>query len=57
MVKKDIDDINDKRENLKSEISLLELEQTELTAELKMKEQRERDRIEPEIERVRRAIA
>ena len=57
MVKKDIDDINDKRENLKSEISLLELEQTELTAELKMKEQRERDRIEPEIERVRKAIA
>ena len=48
-VKKEIDNINDRQEALKSEKNLLEVEEQDLISAIKMKEQNERDRLRPEI--------
>ena len=55
-VKKECDNINDRQESLKSEIHLLEVEQDDLEANIKMKEQDERDRLKPEIKRYQEMI-
>jgi chromosome segregation ATPase len=48
-VKKEIDNINDRQDALKSEKNLLEVEEQDLITSIKMKEQNERDRLRPEI--------
>jgi chromosome segregation ATPase len=55
-VKKEIDNIGDRQENLKSEIHLLEVEQDDLETNIKMKEQDERERLKPEIKRYQEMI-
>ena len=55
-VKKEIDNINDRQEALKSEKNLLELEEQDLVQSIKMKEQNERDRLRPEIVRFEEMI-
>ena len=55
-VKKEIEAINEKRDNLKAEINKLELDKQDLHNEIRMKEQREKDRLIPEIERYRKMI-
>lgn len=55
-VKKEIDNINDRQEQLKSEKNLLEVQEQDLISEIKMKEQNERDRLRPEIARYEEMI-
>lgn len=48
-VKKEIDNINDRQEALKSEKNGLELQEQDLNDEIKMKERDRRDQLVPEI--------
>lgn len=55
-VKKEIDNINDRQEALKSEKNKLEVDEQDLISSIKMKEQNERDRLRPEIVRFEEMI-
>lgn len=55
-VKKEIDNINDRQEALKSEKSKLEMDQEDLNSAIQMKEKNERDRLIPEIARYEEMI-
>lgn len=50
-VKKEIDNIQERQETLKSDIHLLEVEKDDLESSIQMKEQGDRDRLIPEIKR------
>ena len=56
-VNKDVETIQERRAQLKAEVHLLENEQADLQSEIKMKEQKAKEKIVPEIERVNRLIA
>ena len=49
--------IDDRREQLKSDSSKLEMEKTELEQEIEMKKKQEKDKLIPEIERYRKLIS
>lgn len=55
-VNKDIETVQERRAALKAEIHLLETDKTELEQEIKLKEQKAKEKIIPEIERVQRLI-
>jgi chromosome segregation ATPase len=56
-VNKDIETIQERRAALKAEIHLLESDKSDLENEIKLKEQKAREWIQPQIERMRKMIA
>lgn len=56
-VNKDIETIQERRAALKAEIHLLESDKSDLENEIKLKEQKAKEWIQPQIERMRKMIA
>lgn len=54
---KDVETVQERRAALKAEIHLLDSDRQDLQNEIRQKEQRAKDKILPEIERVNRLIA
>ena len=55
-VKKEIEAINDRKDNLKSEINLLEVDKADLETDISLREKQEKDRLIPEIEKYEQMI-